>query len=75
MIGLSYSSKPVGFRAILMPFLSFLSQKRYPNEFSRPEVVWNRFIKEKLVFKMSVEAHQFEIFKSTINSEMLGVKG
>ena len=39
LIGFSYSSKPVGFRAILMSFLNFLSQKTYPGEFSRPEAV------------------------------------
>ena len=27
------------FKAILMPVLDFLSQKTYPGEFSRPEVV------------------------------------
>ena len=52
-----------------MSFLNFLSQKIYPDEFSRPEVVWNRSYKEKVVFKMSAEAHQF-----VKNSEMLGVR-
>ena len=32
-------------------------------------------IKEKVVFKMSAEAHQFAIFLNTINSELLRVRG
>ena len=39
LIGFSYSSKPVGFRAISMSCLNFLIQVTYPGEFSRPEVV------------------------------------
>ena len=33
---------PVGFRPILMSFLNFLSQQRYPGEFLRPEVILSR---------------------------------
>ena len=39
LIGISYSSKPVGFRAMSMSFLNFLIKTTYPGEFSRPEVV------------------------------------
>ena len=39
LIGFSYSSKPVGFRAISMSCLNFLIQATYPGEFSRLEVV------------------------------------
>ena len=42
LIGFSYSLRPVGFRAILMSFLSFLSQKSYPEKFSKPEVILSR---------------------------------
>ena len=42
LIKFSYSLIPVGFRAILMSFLSFLSQKTYPKEFLRPEVILSR---------------------------------
>ena len=42
LIGFSYSLIPVGFRTILMLFLSFMSQKIYPGEFLRPEVVLSR---------------------------------
>ena len=31
--GFAYSLIPVGFRAVLMSFLSFLSQKTYPGNF------------------------------------------
>ena len=63
LIGFSYSLKPVGFRANSVSFLNFLSQKTYPDEFSRPEGVWNRgYQKKKIVFKMSHKAHQFAIF-------------
>ena len=42
MIDFSYSLIPVGFKAILMTFLSFLSQKTYPGEFLRAEVILSR---------------------------------
>ena len=42
LIGFSYSLMPVGFRAILMSFLSFLSQKTFPGEFLRPELILSR---------------------------------
>ena len=42
MIGFAYSLIPVGFRVILMLFLSFVSQKTYPREFLRPEVILSR---------------------------------
>ena len=45
MIGFSYDSKPLEFRT--MSFFDFLSQKTYPGEFSRPEVVWNRSYQRK----------------------------
>ena len=38
----SYSIIPVGFRAILISFLNFWSQKRYPGDFLRPEVILSR---------------------------------
>ena len=60
MIGFSYSSKPVGSGAISMSFLNILSQKTYPAEFSKE--VSTEVIKEKVVFKMSAEAHQFAIY-------------
>ena len=35
--------RTVGFRPISMSFLNCLSEKTYPSEFSRPEVVWNSY--------------------------------
>ena len=42
MVGFAYSLIPVGFTEISMSFLSFLSQKGYPLEFLRPEVILSR---------------------------------
>ena len=39
LIGFSYSSKPVSFRAYSMSFLNFLSEKTYLGKFSRPKLV------------------------------------
>ena len=47
LINFSYRSKQVGFKAIAMSFLNFLSQNTYPGESSRPEVVWNRNYQRK----------------------------
>ena len=72
LIAFSNSSKPVGFRAISMSFLNFLSQKTYHGEFFLFET---DVIKEKVVFKTSAEAHQSSIIKNTINSKMFGGRG
>ena len=42
MIGFAYSLISVGFRAILMSLLSFLSQKIYPGDFLKSEVILSR---------------------------------
>ena len=42
LIGFAYSSTPVGFRVILMSFLSFLIKKSCPREFLRPEAFLSR---------------------------------
>ena len=39
LIGFAYSISTVGFRAIWMSFLSFMSQNTYPEGFLRPEVI------------------------------------
>ena len=39
--GFFYSSKPISFTSISISFSNFLSQKTYPDEYSRPDVVWN----------------------------------
>ena len=72
MIGFFYSSKLVDFRAILMSFLNFLSQKNTQVNFQEQSLFEIKVIKEKVVFKM---LRQLAIFKKTINSEILGVRG
>ena len=62
LLGFSYSSKSVDFRANLMSFLVFLSPKIYPSEFSRPLLFEIEVIKEKVVFKIPTETHQFAIY-------------
>ena len=47
LIGFAHSLIPVSFREILMLFLSFISQKTYPGEFLRPEVILNRIYLRK----------------------------
>ena len=59
----SYSLKPVGFRVISMSVLNFLSQKHTPVNFQDQRMFETEVIKEKVVFKMSAEAHQLAIFK------------
>ena len=72
MIGFFYSSKLVDFRAILMSFLNFLSQKNTQVNFQEQSLFEIKVIKEKVVFKM---LRQLAIFKKNINSEILGVRG
>ena len=62
MIGFAYSSIAVGFRAISMSFLSFLSQETYPGGFLRQEVIFSRSYLRKC-------------FKNAIKSEPFGVRG
>ena len=61
--------------AILMSFLSFLSQKKYAGEFLRPEVVISRSYPKKVVFGRSHMIIKLSFFKNAINSEPLGVRG
>ena len=45
-----------------MSFLNFLSQKHTSMNFQDQRLFDTEFIKEKKVFKMSAEAHQFAIY-------------
>ena len=54
MIGFSYSSKPVGFRAISMPFWISWVKKYTPVNFQT--LFETDVIKEKVGFKISAEA-------------------
>ena len=61
--GFAYSSIPVGFSAISMSFLSFLSQTIYPGEFLRPEGILNRsYLKQIQYLTGTPYHHQFVIF-------------
>ena len=67
---------PVGFRAILMSFLSFLSQKRYPGEFLRPEVILSRrYLRKCNIWLGASTVTNWSFFKNSIKSEPLGVRG
>ena len=76
LIGFAYSSIPVGIRAILMSFFIFLSQKTYPWEFLRSEVVLNRiYLRKCRVWLDSPSIISLSFFKNAIKSEPLDVRG
>ena len=67
---------PVGFRTILMSFLSFLSQKRYSGEFLRLEVILSRsYLRNCCIWWSPLIIINLSFFKNAINSEPLGVRG
>ena len=67
---------PVGFRAILMSFLSFLSQKGYPGEFLELEVILGGcYPRNCCTWQSPLININLEFFKKAINSEPLGVRG
>ena len=67
LIGFACSSIPVGFRAILMSFLSFLSQKAYPGEFLRPEVILSRsYLRKCSIWLGSLPIINLSFFKNVI---------
>ena len=75
LIVFAYSSIPVGFRAISMSFLSFLSQKIPRGAFKTRD-----YIKQKLSKKMQYLAGippiiNLSFFKNVIKFEPLGVRG
>ena len=66
MIEFSYSSIPVGFRA---------SQKTYPGEFLRPEVILSRiYVRNCCVCPPAIPSSIWSFFKNAIISEPLGVE-
>ena len=73
LIGFAYSFIPVGFRAILMLFLSFLSQKIYPAEFVKPEVLLSRrYLRKCSIWPGAPSVINFS--KNAIISEPLGFR-
>ena len=76
MIGFAYSSISLGLRAISMSFLSFLSQKTYPGEFLRPEVILSRSYLRKCSIPLGfLPIINLSFFLNIIKSEPLGVRG
>ena len=70
MIGFACSLIPAGFRAILMSFLSFVSQKTSPGDFLRPEVILNRrYLRKCSIFLLAVSSSIYHFLKmpSTLN--------
>ena len=62
--------KLLGFRAISITFLSFLSQKTYPGKFLRPEVILSRSFPKKVVFGRVLPLSSIcHIFKNAVKSE------
>ena len=73
---ISYTSMPVGFKAISMSFLSFLSQKTYPGEFLRPEFISSRsYLRKSSNWSGLLPIINLLMFENAIKSEPLGVRG
>ena len=69
MIEFAYSLISVGFRAILMQYLSFLSQKTYPGEFLKPEIILSRnYLRKCSIWPTPLSS---SICQNPINSEPL----
>ena len=63
LIEFSYSLIPVGCRAILMSCLSFESQKTYPGEFLRPEVILSRsYLRKCSIWLLKNYQYMLKIF-------------
>ena len=75
LIAFVYSSIPVGFRAISMLFLSFLSQKTYPDKFLRPDIILSRSYLRKCSIWPCPYIINLSFFKNDIKSEPLRVRG
>ena len=57
-----------------MSFLNFLSQKTYPDEFLRSEVILNRcYLRKCSIWPPPVINLSF--FENAVKSELLGVRG
>ena len=70
-----YSLIPIGFKAIVMSFLSVGSQKTYSGEFERPEVIFSRsYLRKCSIWPTSIIIN-LSFSKNTIQSEPLGVRG
>ena len=64
------------FRVTLMSFLSFLSQKTFPGEFLRPEVIFGRsHLRRRIIWPGLCPSINLSFFKNAIKFEPLGVRG
>ena len=76
LIGFAYSFKQVGLRANLMSCFSFLSQKTYPGEFVRPEVVLSRsYLRKCSIWLGLPPIINLSFFENTTKSELFEVRG
>ena len=67
---------PVGLRAFLVSLLSFLSEKTYPGEFLRPEVILSRsYLRKCSIWLELPPIINLSFFKNVIKSEPLRVRG
>ena len=58
-----------------MSFLSFLSQKTYPGEFLKPEVILSRsYLRKCKIWPGPPSIINLSFFKNAIKSEPLGVR-
>ena len=72
MIGFSYSLKTVDFRAILMSFLTFFSQKTNPAEFLRQEVILSKGYRRKCsIWSEPLAIINLLFFKNATKSDQL----
>ena len=75
MVSFTYSLIPVGFRAILMSFVSFLSQKTYPGKSWRPEFILSRsYLRKCSIWPPSSIIINVSFFKDAINSGPLKIQ-
>ena len=76
MIGFPYSLIPVGFREIKMSFMSFLSQKTYPGELLRTEIILSKnYLRKYSIWPPPSIIINLSFVENAINSELLGVRG
>ena len=55
---------PVGFRAIMMSFLSFCSEKTYPEEFLRQDIILRRnHLRKRSIWPPPLSSSIFHLLK------------
>ena len=70
-----YSLIPLGFSAIMMPFLIFVTQKQYPEEFLRPKTTLSRnCLRKCIIWPLPSIIINLPLVKNAINSELVGTR-